>query len=111
MDQTLRRDTGKHVNLAWDQGWFWLQNALTQLQYLINQTAMNKSFIKSSMERELERLRVKQTELLAKLNTGFDYETYKKLNLLNQHIECAEVRSEGKWTTGDYPRVSTMPTL
>jgi hypothetical protein len=51
----------------------------------------------TAMERKLEKLYKCQAKLTAKLEEQFDNETYRKLNLVNYHIEVAKQRNKGKW--------------
>ena len=49
------------------------------------------------------RLECQQLELVEKLRVKFDDDTFRKLNIVNQHIEVAESRAKGEWIRGNFP--------
>jgi hypothetical protein len=77
------------------------------------ETVFNNSLrrgLSVSMSEKLKGLREKQAKLMSKLDSGFDYEAFKELNIVNQHIDVAEERKAGKWLSGgnnEYPELAT----
>ena len=59
--------------------------------------------IRNEMNSKRLRLEVQQIELTAQLRDKFDYDTFRKLNIVNQHIEVAESRAKGEWIRGNFP--------
>ena len=58
---------------------------------------------RSAMNSKREKLECQQLELLEKLRVKFDDDTFRKLNIVNQHIEVAESRAKGEWIRGNFP--------
>ena len=57
---------------------------------------------------ELKVLRAKQEELIKRLETEFDKETYRELNCINQKIRVRESQIKGDWTKNQLLNYSTF---
>lgn len=60
--------------------------------------------LRKQMALKLEALRLDQARLKGELERSFSVDTYRKLNIINQHIEVTSERLKGKWLKGDYPQ-------
>jgi len=67
----------------------------------------NKSVLvdmRKEMTRKIEALESEQTRLIEALNGGFTNEDFRRLNIVNQHLQVAASRRKGEWLKGDHPQ-------
>jgi len=64
--------------------------------------------VRKEMNSKQVRLELQQTELKEKLRVKFDNDTFRKLNIVNQHLEVAESRAKGEWVRGYFPKITSV---
>jgi len=64
--------------------------------------------IKKEMNSKRARLEADQAELIEKLCDKFDNDTFRKLNIVNQHLEVNESRAKGEWVRGNFPQITSV---
>jgi len=62
--------------------------------------------VKREMNSKLAGLELQQFELMEKLSVKFDDDTFRKLNIVNQHLEVAESRAKGEWIRGNFLQIT-----
>jgi len=67
-----------------------------------------KTEIRREMKEKLEQLFMVQEELTDKLMVKFSDDEFRKLNIINHHIEVTASRLRGEWLYGSFP---TLPEL
>ena len=53
-------------------------------------------------------LEAEQERLIKELNSSFDCDKFRRLNIVNQHLHVANSRRNGEWLKGDYPEYVTI---
>ena len=48
-----------------------------------------------------------QHRLIMELHESFDNDKFRRLNIVNQHLNVANSRRRGEWMRGDYPECVT----
>ena len=64
--------------------------------------------IRKEMSTRILELQKEQTRLTIALSEKFNTDDYRKLNIVNQHIQVACSRQRGDWVRGDYPSYATI---
>ena len=66
------------------------------------------SDLRKEMTLKIEKLKKEQKELMESLNSRFDCDEFRRLNIINQHLQVAESRRKGDWVRGDFPQYATI---
>ena len=59
--------------------------------------------LRKEMDLKIEALDREQAKLMEALNSGFNADDFRRLNIVNQHLQVANSRRKGDWLKGDYP--------
>ena len=56
--------------------------------------------LRGEMNRKIGLLQTEQARLVTLLNEGYDDDAFRRLNIVNQHIDVAISRRKGEWLRG-----------
>ena len=64
--------------------------------------------IRKEMIGKIDHLRAEQKRIEKELSESFDIGEFRRLNIINHHIEVATSRLRGEWLNGNFPAIPEL---
>ena len=64
--------------------------------------------VRKAMDIKIKNLQKEQASLTISLAKKFDCDEYRRLSIVNQHLQVAYSRRKGDWVKGDHPEYANI---